>query len=250
MSWSLTYDGIDLSAYGLIVTSPSPALVGFIGADLIQLPDLSYATGSILPPKSLNLSVIVKAASSALLKSYLDSIKRICGQRQEKQLRLDILDDRYFLARYEGLNGRMISPYAFEGELVFSADDPLAFKLTETSSDFNINADPKTITEAVGGTAYVKPVYTITAGENHVGITLKIENTDTGEELQWEGDLANGEVLTIDVGLWVVKKEGTEDMADVSGQFPRLIPGEDNHIKVTGFSNTGTLNITYRERYL
>ena len=81
-------------------------------------------------------------------------------------------------------------------------------------------------------------------------VTIKVECVEAGEELQWTGSLANTEVLVIDVPGWRVRKEGTASMATVTGQFPRLLPASDNQIKVTGFSTTGTLNITYRARYL
>jgi len=250
MSNSLEYNGIDLSTYGLTVLGSSPILATFLKAETVQLPDLALAARSISPPKSISLNVFVRGSSTAQLQSYLDAIKLIVAQKEAKRLIFDVQDDRYWMARFEHLDGNLVSPIAYRGSLAFIADDPLAYKTNETSSDHNIDADPDTIVEAVGGTAYVKPVYTLTAGEALTDITLKVENTDTGEELQWQGSLAITEELEIDVGLWIVKKEGTADMANVSGQFPRLIPASDNHIKVTGFSNTGTLNIKYREAYL
>jgi len=250
MSWSLKYNNIDLSTYGLRALTNSPAIASLMNADQSQLADRTYAAESLLPGKSLVFDIIVQAASTATLKSYLDSIKRVCGQREAKQLIPDAFDDRYWTARFQSLNGEIISPYAYEGQLTFMADDPLAYAVTGTSSDFNIDADPKTVTETPGGTAYMKPVYTLTAGEVLAAITLLVENTDTGEELQWEGSVGNGKALVIDAGLWIVTNDGSADMAGLSGQFPRLIPGADNHIKITDFSNTGTLNIAYRDAYL
>lgn len=249
MSWSLTYNSIDLSTYGLIIAGPSVALSQLLSADSLQLADRGYASRSLLPPKTMSIPIYVQASTEAYLKSYIDAIKRICGEREEKELIFDFLDDRYWMARLEGLNGRLVGPLTFQGTLVFVADDPLAYSTSETSSDHNVDADPDTIQETPGGTAYIKPVYTLTAGENLSGITLLVENIALEEELQWEGSLAITEELEIDVVHFTVKKEGVEDMANVSGQFPRLIPNVVNYIKVTDFSNTGTLNITYRDTY-
>jgi len=107
-----------------------------------------------------------------------------------------------------------------------------------------------TVVETTGSTASIEPVYTLTAGENLVAVTIKLANVTTDEELQWTGSLANGEVLEIDVPNWIVNKEGAASMATVTGQFPRLAPGAANTLTVTGFSTTGTLNITYRNRFL
>ena len=122
-----------------------------------------------------------------------------------------------------------------------------AYSTTETSSDFNIDADPDTIVETVGGTAITKPVWTLTAGETLTDVTIKLENVTTDEELQWTGSLVDEDELEIDSQYWTVKKNGTVDM-NITGEFPRLIAGS-NLIKVTGLSTTGTLNITYRDSY-
>jgi len=168
-----------------------------------------------------------------------------------KHLTLDFPDDRFYKAKLDNpIDWEIITHKLARAELSFICPDPLGYSSSETSSDHNINADPKTVTETTGGTAYIEPVYTLTAGEALNDVTIKVENTDTGEELQWQGSLANGEKLEIDVGLWIVKKEGVASMADMSGKFPRLLPGFANSIKVTGFGSLGSLNIKYRNTYL
>ena len=104
------------------------------------------------------------------------------------------------------------------------------------------------VIEAVGGTGLVNPVYTLVAGETLSAITLKVENVTTDEELQWTGSLVDTDEIEIDVENWIVKKNSVADMATVTGQFPRLTPG-NNSIKVTAFSTTGTMNIKYRDTY-
>jgi len=258
MSWSFKYNNIDLSTYGLTLVMSATSQSALLSADPVQLQDREYVSSSLSPAKIIMLEVVVKAASTATLLSYIDSIKRICGQKEAGQLVLDILDDRYWTARFMSLNGQLISPYAFRGEITFSADDPLAYDVnTTTSGPHSITSGDITFDVVVGGTAYAKPVYTLTAGDALTSIALKVKNTDTTEEFSWGtgvagDDVGNGHLFVIDSSLWYATNNAVSAMAKVTGQFPRLIPGATNHIKVTDFwdTNPGVLNIVYRAAYL
>jgi len=246
----LNFNAIDLSAYGLVVThSNIPDSTQQYESQLIQ--DISYGFKPKKPPKIIRLEVTVLAVDRATLDGYLDNIKSVIVTEVAKVFKLDTITDRYWNAKQTTFEGKYRAAGMWEGIVVFQADDPMAYDNTETSSDHNIDADPKTITETPsGGTGYINPVYTLTAGENLTDVTIKVENLTTDEEIQWTGSLAITEELEIDVATWIVKKEGVADMSSVTGQFPRLAPGIANSIKVTAFSTTGSLNITYRERYL
>lgn len=251
MSLSFTFNGIDMSAYGLtVMTHDASNLAQENESQLIQ--DLSWPFRPKKPPKPITLQVSVKAADRATLKSYLDSIKQVITTEIPCNLILDSLDNRYWLAKMESVSKGFHGPKLWQGTIIFKADDPVAYATSETSSDFSIDADPKTVNEAVAGTGYVSPVYTLTAGEDLTDATIIVANLTTDETLTWEGSLSNGEELAIDVAHWIVKVEGVASMSglDSTSKFPRLAPGETNQIRITGFSTTGSLNITYRERYL
>lgn len=250
MANSLTFNSIDLSAYGLVVTSQTAGAFGQV-VDFVQLPDAAYPFGATRQAKLIELGIAIIGTTYADVKSKLDTIKRILNHRNSKQLILDVQDDRYWNAQFVSLNGEYQSPSAFIGALSFMCPDPLAYSTTPVSSDFDLDvSDPKTVTETTGGTGYIKPVYTLTAGEALNDVTIKVECLETVEELQWIGSLAITEELTIDVPNWIVKKEGSASMTTVTGKFPRLLPATDNRIKVTGFGILGSLNVAYRNRYL
>ena len=248
MSHSLSFNEIDLSTYGLRVKNANiPDFAQENESQLIQ--DISYSFPPKRPPKIFQVPVIVSAADRATLDGYLDSIKSVIVTEVACKLAFDSITSRYWMAKQEDLSGDYHGPNLWIGNVIFRADDPTAYAASETDSNYSIDADPKTVIETAGGTTMASPVYTLAAGENLTDVTILVENLNTGEELSWEGSLANGEELEIDSKAWTVKKEGTEDMSSISGQFPRLQPGA-NSIKVTGFSNTGSLNIKYRARYL
>lgn len=244
---------VDLSAYGLIVThSNIPDFRQQYESQLIQ--DISYGFKSKKPPKIIRLEVSILAATRAILDGYLDSIKSTIVTEIAKTLTLDTITDRYWNAKQTTFEGTYMAAGLWQGIMVFQADDPMAYDNTEVGvgNDYPIGAVETTIIETPGGTGYINPVYTLTAGENLTDVIIKVENLTTDEELQWTGSLTTGQELEIDVANWVVKKEGMENMSSVTGEFPRLAPNRANSIKVTALysSVAGNLNITYRNRYL
>lgn len=253
MKWSLKYNNIPLSDYGLYVSMSESSLTALLSSDIMQLQDGAYAPASRAPAKPLVFGIVVTATTSALLFSYLGDIKRICAQKTAGQLILGIQTDRYYTARFESFTGRRVSPLVFEGEIRFVADDPLAYSTSETTSGPHaITSGDVTFDIPVLGTAYVKPIYTLTSGDALTGITLLVENTDTDEEFSWTGNVGAIKDFVIDVGTMHATNDGASAMAAVTGQFPRLIPGTTNHIKVSDFFNAldGELNIVYRVAYL
>jgi len=256
MSYSLKFNNIELNLYGLTVALSSSALAALLSSDMAQLADRVYAPSSLAPAKTLLLPVVVQADTSAQLFSYLDSIKRICGQKEAGQLILNIQTDRYYTARFESFVGRRASPLVFEGEMKFIADDPLAYAVSMVTSGPHTIPDAEETFEVVVslGTAYIKPTYTLTAGDALTDITLLGENTDTDEEFSWTGSVGSGKDFVINVGTMYATNDGATAMAGLNtgNQFPRLIPGTTNHIKVSDFWNAvaGSLTIVYRPAYL
>lgn len=248
MSNSLNYDANDLSVYNLVVTSSRANILEQL-VPFVQLKYKGYGSGIMRSPKNISITIAVTGISRANLDSNLDNIKKLIATETDSKLIFDILSTRYYMARTEKFDGQYISKLSFMGTIDFVCTDPLGYSTTLTNSNHNIDSDPKTVTETTTGTGLIDPVYTLTAGENLTDVTIKLENLTTDEELQWTGSLANGEVLEIDVPNWIVRKEGSASMSTITGQFPRLMPGA-NSIKVTGFSNTGSLDIDYRNTYL
>lgn len=242
----LSFNGIDLNDYNLIVVNRN--LPVNQRADYTQLKDRAYAGGSKLSPKMITLDVKITGDDTSDLESNIDSIRATLNSQVDGDLILDALPDRYWTARFESLEGQFNGPRLWEGQLVFMCYDPLAFAVSGEDDNYSVDDDPKTIVVAVAGTGFALPVFTLTAGEGLTDVEITVENLTTDEALTWSGSMGNGEVLEIDTDAWTVKLEGTDDMA-ISGQFPRLQPG-NNSIRITGFSNTGSLNIKYRARYI
>lgn len=250
----MTYDSIDLSTYNLTVRRISHVpFIPSIESSRVPVANKAYDFRAELGPKTIRLDCIVTGTSISNLVTNLDAISKLLNpQNGSKQLILDVPDARYYNAKLDSmLDWEIVGDKVARGELTFVCADPLGYSTTPTSNNHTIDADPKTVTETtLGGTAYIEPIYTLTAGENLTDVTIKIKNNSTGEEIEWIGSINTGQTLVINVPLWIVYKAGTADMSTVSGQFPRLLPSYANSITVTGFSTTGSLNIAYRNTYL
>ena len=248
MANSFSFNAVDMTDYGLVVTSAGSPFTQ--SAPSIQLSNRSYAFDSFRPPRIIVAGVQVTAATHTALRTALDSIKGKLNWRVDKQLIFDNLSTRYWMARFNTMQGMFEGPLSWNGSIEFTCVDPAAYSTSAVSNTSNVDTDPDTIVETPGGNDYIYPVFTLTAGELLTAVTIKLENVTTDEELQWIGTVADGKALVVNTATWIVTNDGTADMDDVSGQFPRLQPGVANSIKVTAFSTTGTLNIAYRNRYL
>lgn len=242
---SFKFNSKNMANYGLGVIKSSISLEQ--SADAVQLDRRAWAHDSKVSPAKIDLSVVIQASSRATLLSYLDSIRRFLGDQQDASLELDSYSDRYWMARFQSINGEFQSPIAWMGDISFICYDPYAYSNIEYAYTYSIDDDPDTVDENTGGNALIEPVFTLTAIGNQPDITVVLRNDNTGEEIEWNGDLADGDVLVIDSSLWLVTLNDTPSMLTVDGKFPTLVPATTNLILISGF--IGNLNISYRNRY-
>ncbi len=244
MSNSLTFNGSSLTGLK-IINRNSP---NTFSVDSVLIQSKSYAADPKNNPLIMSLPVIVIGDDVDDLESKLDTIKRILNETRDRKLILDALSDRYWMGRVRNFSGEY-NTRQWQGTLEFICNDPLAYSTTETNNSYTIDASPKTALEVTSGSAIIRPEYRLTVGETHTEITIK--NEANGDELVWTGTIDNGETLTIDCDRWMVYLDDVASMT-ISGQFPRLLPGETNPIKVTGAytAANSTLQIVYRNRYL
>lgn len=251
MSNSFSFNAIDMADYGLVVNRVDKPLTQ--AAQYIQLRNRGYAFDSFRPPLILGVGVSVLATSHSAVLTYLDSIRQTLNHRVDKQVIFDTQTGRYWMAKFDSMEGMFDAPTMWSGTIIFICHDPAAYDITETDSDHTINASPKTVLETPGGTDYIYPVYTLIPGDGYIAGDVLIENLTTDEELIFtEGPIHSGEEWVINVATWHVSMDGDASMSGVSGQFPRLAPGMANSIRVTNLYSAvnGSLNITYRNRYL
>ena len=248
MANSMTFNDIDLSDYGLIVNSCDANEVSK-RSSYIKIKNYAITGTPTREPKDIQCRITVKGSSRSVLDGYLDNIKMAFDEAINRTIEFDCISGRYWNGKLERFDGKYMSPSVFVGDVRLTCSDPLAYSTTETSTNHTIDADPKEVTETTTGSAFIRPVWTFTATGAIGATTFKLENLNTSEELVWTATIANTEVLEIDSQNWYVTLEGVSSMSNISGQFPTLLPSQDNVIRVTG-GDSGTLNIKYRMRYV
>ncbi len=243
---SITFDGTNLSSYGLSLITPDPS--ARLTANSYQMLHKAYAPESIAVPKTITLGVQISGTSQTDVESKLDSIKAVLNRRKDARLILSTSSDRYWMARFIDLSGAWSGPQLFWGSIAFICHDPFAYAVTETDATHNIDSDPKEISLTVAGSADALPVFVLAAGEAWDS-TLTLLNAVNGMEFTWADSMSSGEQLAIDCRSWYASLEGSSAMSGAGGQFPVLSPGS-NLISVAGFGSLGTLRIRYRARYM
>jgi phage-related protein len=252
---SFSYNGINLEDYGVTIISADRNAMNH-DFDSLQLEDKAYSWKSRLEPRRIRLGILAVPTFFIFppilfndIHLTMSFIREALNEKECCQLILSNTPEYFWLAKLQKISGEVIAPHHFQANIDFLCPDLRAFSITETKNIHNIDANPKTLYESTPGTAYVEPVYLLTAGENIPGSTVILESTTTGDAIQWSGDLATNDELEIDVAHWVVRLNGTESMGTVTGKFPKLEPGI-NTLVVSGFGTTGTLEITYRNAYV
>ncbi|GAG91915.1 unnamed protein product, partial [marine sediment metagenome] len=165
MANSINFNGINLSAYGLVLTSGNPQDFKQRSAGQ-QIEDTAYSFNPKHLPKVFWLEVKILASNRATLDGYLDSIRAVIVTEIACALKFDIITDRYWMAKFSSIDGKYIAVGCFEGVIVFQADDPMAYDNDVISTPHVINAIEKEVLETPEGTGYILPVYTLTAKEN------------------------------------------------------------------------------------
>lgn len=261
MANSLTFDGVDFTAYGITVLKPFFPFFSSIDASAIRL---SIGDGSVSPPSKYNSRIfsvpcIVLGTSHANLLTKLDSIALNLGHREEANLSFDLLPGRYWVAKPVGLPSvSSLGSMVAELTLNFAAVDPHAYDDTENT--VNSGTLPAGITVATGGTIESYPVIEATIATAPVE-SLVIGNDATSQWLSWVSpssgdDLAVGDKIQIDCrpefqtfSIWRVADSAfSVNMEGVSGIFPQLVPNTSNTITFTTITAT-VFSIVWRDRY-
>jgi hypothetical protein len=141
-------------------------------------------------------------------------------------------------------------------ELKLLVTDPYVYKHTATSDTITVDSSPKTDTvsnDANGAPVY--PVITVTADTTISSLTVENlsdvpEGASDGLQFTYlDPNFVNTDELIIDCQNGTVEREGTNTIRYFSGNFIRLLTG-NNSIKVTcQTSGATTVKFDFNERY-
>ncbi|MCC6490668.1 MAG: phage tail family protein [Candidatus Hydrogenedentes bacterium] len=249
--------------YGITLNMDEADLLASIDANVQDVP---YGFGGVswghhYPGRVIPVKCWMLGESWTEVRAKLDRLNLLLTRNGLMSLRFDDVDDRFWMVRAQRPGRVTPARNGAVFELSFVAPDPRAYSTTETVQTINLTAGVTNATVpasgVVGGSAEADPVWVLKptgAG----AAAPSVENTSRSE-------LA-GVNTTIVSTRWVrfdATRRGILEYSDDSGVtwasfmsvlspasiFPRLSPGVSNAIEITGLTGTGTLVVTYRERY-
>lgn len=124
-----------------------------------------------------------------------------------------------------------------EGEFELVALDPFWYYTALSSKEETITTDPQSFVANNEGNYDVYPVITITAAANNLSMSLKNETDEDVLFSYVDGGFTTGKVLVVDCGAGTVELDGVDTIRYFSGQFLRLLPG-NNTLTYTGANAT------------
>lgn len=258
MANSLTFNDIDLIAYGVTVLSPFLPYFSEAQAPLVNLAlsDGGVSSLSRYAARVFVVPCIVKGAGFADLKSKLDSIASVLSQRDLQTLSFDMVSGRHWLAKVSGDVGvTSLGSSVARISIPFIIPDPHAHADTETVVD--TGDIPGTIVCTPGGTIETHPIIFVKVNSTHPFFLIANDSLD--ERLEWTSpgvDLVSGDEFTLDCRpryqtlsiKRVADAESTVQMEGVEGIFPQLSPGVGNDIIFYSIS-ASEFSITWNDRY-
>ena len=264
MSDSLSFDGTNLSTYGVsLVDSPIP----IFAPPKIQTANIPQShgvavRGQYLQPRTISVDVVIEGSSFSDLLSKLDSIRALLSpSKGDKQIIFDHQNTRYYLGRLENdIEVPVLGAKAIVATLRFFCADPLGYKTTETELVYTDGGAWD------GSITYTGSIATpiVIVGDRDTAdavLALSVENETTSESIQANYALGEGNQIKFDGDreLIEVSEDGTtwtqvmKFIDSTNRTFP-MLQGGSNQLTFSGFTDTGgseySWTVTYRERYL
>lgn len=225
-------------------------------AQALREVSLPKADGSIIPiakRKAMTIKFMGNLIGSNYddLRTKLDSLKNALETTAEQNLTLD--DDRFIKGQYGSLS---YSYKALRTYVAFSFDVRCSYPFWQAQS---LSSDSRSPTSGVGytitnnGNAAARVKITFTNGGTAISDDLQIENTTTGQILQYRGSIISSGVLLVDNLVsntdLTVTNQGVDDIVNFEGDFLTLNPG-NNTIKITTGVSGFTVLLNWRDTYL
>lgn len=256
------YAGTDLTAAPYYCSLMSASLVGSLRRSVQPkgvTPGVAIGAGTA-GEANIQIEFAIQRSARADVLAALDAIKYLFDYNTAKALKLEPWPDRFWNAvPVDALNSELIG-MGDTGETIamgWLAPSPFALRNTLTTVPTStITASPHILnltypTYLAAGNWRAEPIYIIHA-TSIVGL-LKLENFTAGTSITLTNTITNGDYLKIDVGLRTVSRSSdgityTPWVGYTAETFPYLLPLVTNSLQLSNLE-TGTLDITFRERY-
>ncbi len=231
-------------------SAPTRELIGGI----VPRDDGEYITSDFWRPKFITVEGYIKTSSGETMQAYLDTVKKNLRTREQY---LDITKFGYFRryiaswinpeTAFEDRKGYNINVVRFK--LTFKCHFPFGTDLDYTSSQEAMSTSPSSLVVTNAGTVHARCKIAFVVDAANTCTVLNITNVTTGEQIQYTGTIAAGDVFIFDGENFTAKKNSSN--IDFSGSFPKCEVGSNNfRFTITGTSFSGTGTIAFKNPYL
>jgi len=275
MANSFTFNSVDYSTYGLLVTNVERWGFAPVRLDAQQrgggtgasVGDAVYYGAGVI-----RLRCMVRATTIAARQGYLDSIR--AGLAPTLGQKLLLLDDetgqsaavnRGYLVLLQSMSELALRPgaYVVEFDLEFLVPRGCAVAAVEVDRTVTLTGSPQTVYEpndvaaVVYGTRRARPVWEFTNSSATPVSSVTLANVTAGTTMTWTGTLAQGDKLR----LYAFERHAEKYRAAQadwmnamygfgSAQgFVELLPTVRNQLTVTGIAS-GSVRLIYRGEFL
>ena len=261
-TYALGFNGVDLySDCQIIVERGTTEIAPEINAPSVGIPYMpgTYGFDAYAGARKWQFSCFIYGDSISAIQTMLTNAMRTLNEPSAKVLEIGTFTDRYWLAQFTGAsNLEWIGSKAARFNLNFVSTDPHAYSNSLTSLSFTQNSGPDshTITALeAAGSAWAEPIITLDPDTSPSSVI--IANAATGESTTYGTTFTEGATNRLrchsGLFLWQTSTDSganwTTAMTGVSGTFPRIKPGVENIITITGFA-AGGVAVEFRARYL
>jgi tail protein len=229
-------NGTDMILTGLRFLGPSREIIGGV----IPRGDGLYQTGDYFRELVIEAAGVARADTAAELDALLDTIrKNLRGSRRN----LDTIDSngtvKRFVATVDSFEDLFASREHFHITFCpwivrFKCRIPFGKSRDYTTETNSLTTSPTNQTISNPGTTKAQPVFILIFNSATSITAAAVENTTTGEQIQYTGTLSAGDLLEFDSENKTVKLNGTA--VDYSGAFPSL----DTDTNVIQYTVTGS----------
>ncbi|MCG3198561.1 MAG: hypothetical protein GHCLOJNM_03064 [bacterium] len=259
MADSLSFDGVDLSAYGVTVVDGP---IQFLSKPRLSTAQRSREHGAIvrgkfLEPRVLSVPVVVKGQDfNDLLANWQNIRSLLRPSKGEKKIVLDYQSDRFYVGRLqEGLSAAPAGGQRAVGTtLQFFCPDPTTYDVTQRTQ----NTATTSLSFTPGGNEETRCIITGVNGNASAAAAIEVIHSPSQAVFKTTYPLAANERIRLDGERQIaeVSHDGVtwaaimKSVDNYAHEFARLTPAVLNTFTLTGLAGTYSWTVTYYDRYL
>lgn len=126
--------------------------------------------------------------------------------------------------------------------------DPFWYAIAAKTKTFSLTTSPQIFQFDVLGNADVYPVITIASLASNTDFTLEATSDAAASFRIQDSGALNGTSIVVDCVAGTVKRDGTDIISKISGQFLRILGGRENRFTYTGAH--ANIVFSYKEAWL